>query len=103
MSIRVLVADDHNLVRQALVKLLQEQEGVEVVGDVESGRAAVRAAKDTRPDVVIMDVTMPDLNGIDATRQIRIAVPNAKILALSMHREQPLLPIYSRPGHRGIS
>jgi DNA-binding NarL/FixJ family response regulator len=68
--------------------MLDEQEGLRVVAEADNGRAAVRLAKQLKPDLVIMDVTMPDLNGIDATRQIRGDEPHTKVIALSMHPER---------------
>ena len=88
MSTTILLADDHQLMRKGLRAMLEEQEGLNVVGEAENGRAAVRLAKQLKPDVVIMDVTMPDLNGIDATRQIRGDDPMTKVVALSMHPER---------------
>ena len=84
----VLLADDHQLMRQGLRSMLDEQEGLHVIGEADDGRTAVRLAKELRPDLVIMDVTMPDLNGIDATRQIRAENPRVKVIALSMHAER---------------
>jgi DNA-binding NarL/FixJ family response regulator len=74
--------------RQGLRSLLEGKGGFEIVGEASNGREAVRLAQGTRPDVVVMDVTMPDLNGLEATRQIRARVPAAKVLALSMHRDE---------------
>jgi len=88
MSVKILLADDHQLMRQGLRSMLDEQENLHVIGEADDGRTAVRLAKQLRPDLVIMDVTMPDLNGIDATRQIRAADPNVRIIALSMHAER---------------
>jgi DNA-binding NarL/FixJ family response regulator len=87
-STSVLLADDHQLMRQGLRSMLDEQENLRVVGEADEGRTAVRLAKELRPDLVIMDVTMPDLNGIDATRQIRSENPRVKVIALSMHAER---------------
>jgi len=84
----VLLADDHQLMRQGLRSMLDEQEGLHVIGEADDGRTAVRLVKELRPDLVIMDVTMPDLNGIDATRQIRAENPRVKVIALSMHAER---------------
>lgn len=88
MSVKILLADDHQLMRQGLRSMLDEQENFEVVGEAEDGRTAVQLARELQPDLVIMDVTMPDLNGIDATRQIRAENPRVKVIALSMHAER---------------
>jgi len=83
--IRVLLADDHAVVRDGLRALLEAQPGIDVVGDVANGREAVREARQLRPDVIVMDIAMPDLNGIEATLQIQDVSPSARILILSMH------------------
>lgn len=85
MSIRVLLADDHAVVRDGLAALLDAAQGVEVVGDVADGRAAVMAAAQLKPDVVVMDINMPVLNGIEASREIRRMIPAPQVLILSMH------------------
>jgi DNA-binding NarL/FixJ family response regulator len=83
--IRVLLADDHAVVRDGLRALLEAQPGIEVVGDVANGREAVRAAQKLQPDVVVMDIAMPELNGIEATLQIHDGSPATQVLILSMH------------------
>lgn len=83
--IRVLLADDHAVVRDGLRALLQAQPGIEVVGDISNGREAVRETQRLRPDVVVMDIAMPELNGIEATLQIQEISPSPRILILSMH------------------
>jgi DNA-binding NarL/FixJ family response regulator len=83
--IRVLLADDHAVVRDGLRALLEAQPGIEVVGDVASGREAVREAQRLLPDVVVMDIAMPGLDGIEATPQIQEMSPAPRILILSMH------------------
>ena len=88
MATKILLADDHQLMRQGLRSMLEEQENLRVVGEADDGREAVEMAEELRPDVVIMDVTMPGLNGIDAARQIRAAEPRVKVIALSMHAER---------------
>lgn len=88
MSIKILIADDHKIVRDGLRSLLEKQPNLEVVAEAENGRAAVQLAKDKSPDVVIMDISMPDLNGIDATRQMITALPEVKVLGLSMHSDK---------------
>ncbi len=85
MSIRILLADDHQLFREGLRALLQEEPDMEVVAEVEDGRTAVQQVGELKPDVVSMDIIMPDLNGIEATRQIVSRVPNIKVLGLSAH------------------
>jgi DNA-binding NarL/FixJ family response regulator len=83
--IRVLLAEDHLIVRQGLAALLAAQPGIEVVGEAEDGREAVAAAIRLHPRVVVMDLGMPGLNGVDATRQIRRESPDTFVLVLSMH------------------
>ena len=87
MDVRVLLADDHRLMREGLRSLLEKQDGMTVVGEAADGRSAVRLAGKLSPQVVVMDVAMPDLNGIEATRQIRTCAPGVKVLALSMHAQ----------------
>ncbi len=85
--IRVLIVDDHVLLRQALAHVLQRSAGIEVVGHADNGREATSAAGKLRPDVVLMDMVMPGLNGIDATRQILRAQPKCHILILSAYSD----------------
>lgn len=85
MSIRLVLADDHQVVVDGLRGLLDNEPDMEVVGQAANGRQAVAIAKELVPDVVILDVTMPDLNGVCAAREIARRVPGAKVLALSMH------------------
>jgi two-component system response regulator NreC len=87
MSIRILLADDHKIVRQGLRALLEKQQDLEVVAEAEIGRDAVRLAEEMAPDVVIMDITMPDLNGVEAAKQILDKSPDIKIVALSIHSD----------------
>lgn len=85
MSIRVILADDHTIVRHGLSKLLQQEDGMEVIAQAQNGHSTVELTKELSPDMVIMDISMPDLNGIDATRQIIHDFPHVKIIGLSMH------------------
>jgi DNA-binding NarL/FixJ family response regulator len=84
-SIKILLADDHTIVRQGLARLLQDQPGFEVVGEAVNGRTAVEKAVALKPDVVVMDIAMPILNGIEAAKRIRRQLPSAKIVILSMY------------------
>ncbi len=88
MSTRILLADDHRLVRGGLRKLIDKQTGMEVVAEAGDGRTAVRSAKELSPDVVLMDISMPDLNGIEATRRIVAETPGVKVIAVSMHSDK---------------
>lgn len=83
--IRVLLAEDHTIVRKGLRSLLDAEPEIEVVGEAENGREAVQEAQQLLPDVVLMDITMPDLNGLEATRQIRKALPQVQVVVLTMH------------------
>ena len=85
MSIRVLLCDDHRIVREGLRTLLDKEPDIEVVGEAEDGRSTLELAKKLKPQVVVMDITMPHLNGMDATRMIIEEAPDVKVLALSMH------------------
>lgn len=87
MMLRVVLVDDHELMRQGLRSILEREKDVEVVGEAASGRAALELARTLTPDVVVMDVAMQDQNGIEATRQIRTACPEVKVLALSSHSD----------------
>src|SRR5215204_3974612 len=86
--IRILLADDHTVVRQGLRKVLEERPDWEVVAEAGDGREAVRQAEELKPDVAIIDVAMPLLNGIEATRQIARRSPSTRILVLSMHSDE---------------
>lgn len=88
MTIKILLADDHKIIRDGLKTLLEKQPEMEVIGEAENGREAVRLAMKLKPDVVIMDVSMADLNGMEAARQIRKQYPGIKIIALSMHSDK---------------
>lgn len=84
-TITIFLADDHTIVRQGLAKLLEGEPNFQVVGEAENGREAVKRVAEFRPNVVIMDIAMPLLNGIEATRQIKQICPKTKIIILSMH------------------
>lgn len=87
MTYRVLLVDDHELMRDGLRSILERENDVEVVGEAEDGRSAVVLARTVKPDIVVMDVVMKDLNGIEATRQILADSPRVKVIALSSHAD----------------
>ena len=99
--VRILLVDDHAVIRQALRMLLSSQPDIEVVGDVENGRDAVAAVERVLPDVVLMDVVMPGLNGLEATRQIRRIAPSTKVVMLSGFADEDQLREAMRAGASG--
>ena len=88
MTTRVLLVDDHELMRDGLRTLFAQDAEFEVVGEAENARTAVELAAASRPDLVIMDVSLPDLSGIEATRQVLGQAPEVKVVALSVHADQ---------------
>jgi len=101
MTVKILLADDHKIVRDGLRALLEKQPGMTVVAEADNGRATVRLARELLPDLVIMDIGMPDLNGIDATRQILNELPAIKVIALSMHSDRRFVVQMFRAGASG--
>ncbi|MCP5305169.1 MAG: response regulator transcription factor [Chromatiaceae bacterium] len=87
MKTRIMIVDDHKILREGLRKLIGDAGGFEVVGEASNGREAVRLAKQLNPEIVIMDVAMSEMNGIEATRQLVAARPEVRVLALSMHSD----------------
>jgi len=100
-AIRVVVCDDHALFRRGLIMVLEAEEGVQVVGEAEDGEEAIRTVQQLTPDVVLMDVRMPRLNGIEATREITEAVPSAKVLMLTVSDDEDDLYEAIRAGAAG--
>ncbi|MGG3739072.1 response regulator [Aeribacillus pallidus] len=88
MAIRVLIADDHHVVRRGLVFFLKTQKDIEIVGEAKNGEEAVELAKKLQPDIVLMDLVMPVMDGIEATREIKKSVPNVEILMLTSFSDQ---------------
>jgi DNA-binding NarL/FixJ family response regulator len=88
MSIRIILADDHKIVRDGLRSLIEKEDGMEIAAEVANGNTAVLLAVKLSPQVILMDIAMPDLNGIEATRQVIAAVPQCKVIALSMHADK---------------
>jgi two-component system, NarL family, response regulator NreC len=98
MPLRILLADDHKIMRDGLRVLLEKQPDIQVAGEADNGRMAVRMARELPADMVIMDIGMPDLNGIDATREIVASVPGVKVIALSMHSDKVFVGEMFRAG-----
>ncbi len=101
MTWRVVLADDHQLFRDGLSSLLQRSPGFDVVGQAADGLEAVRLCHELRPDVVLLDISMPGLNGIEATRRITAEVPGSRVLILSMHADRRFVAETLRAGARG--
>jgi two-component system response regulator NreC len=101
MKIKVLLADDHVMMRNGLRMVLEQNAELAVVGEAEDGRETVRLVKKMSPDVVIMDIAMPDMNGIEATRQIIADRPGVKVIALSMHSDRHFVSEMLKAGATG--
>jgi DNA-binding NarL/FixJ family response regulator len=99
--LRILIADDHDVVRSGLRHLLSEHPGWEVCGEAVTGREAVAMARELVPNVAILDLTMPELNGLEATRQIKSAVPSTEVLIFTMHESERLMRDVLAAGARG--
>ena len=99
--IRILLADDHAVVRQGFKMILGAQPDMEIVGEAGNGREAVELADRLKPEVVVMDVSMPELNGIEATRRLAESAPHVRVLALSMHKDSVYVREILRAGARG--
>ncbi len=100
-QVRILVADDHEVVRQGVRALLEAQPGWKVVGEAATGRDAVGTARELQPDVVVMDISMPELNGLEATRQIVKAAPLTQVLVLTIHASEQAAREVLAAGARG--
>jgi DNA-binding NarL/FixJ family response regulator len=100
-TIQILIADDHELVRKGLRAVVENQPGWKVCAEAVNGRQAVELAKQLGPDVIVLDVTMPELNGLEATRQILKAIPKAEVLILTMHESEKLVSEVLAAGAHG--
>jgi DNA-binding NarL/FixJ family response regulator len=100
-QISILLADDHQILRSGLRNLLDDQADMKVIAEAGNGRSAVQMVKELSPNVVVMDITMPDLNGVEATRQILKEVPGAKVIALSEHSDRRFVSAAMKAGAVG--
>lgn len=101
MATTVLLADDHKIVRDGLRALLERQDDMDVVGEAENGRDAVRLARDLSPSIIVMDISMPDLNGVEATRQVCRRCPDTRVMALSVHADRRFVTEMLKAGASG--
>jgi two-component system response regulator NreC len=101
MSVRIVLAENHGIVRQGLRSLLEKEADLQVVGEAEDGRKALELVRQLVPHVVITDVSMPNLNGVDATRQIVREFPTVKVIALSIHSDRPFVSNMLKAGALG--
>jgi len=101
MSIRILIADDHGLIRTGLRALLQSVDDIAVVGEAQDGNDVLRQVAELKPDIVLMDISLPGLSGIEATRQVREISPSTRVLALTVHEDEGMLREMLRAGAHG--
>lgn len=101
MTVRLLIADDHGVLRAGLIALLKDEPGMEVVGEADDENSAVSMAVEKRPDVILMDLSMPNTGGIEATRRVKQLVPEARILILTFHEDKSLMQEAIRSGAMG--
>ena len=101
MSVRILLADDHTIIRQGLHSLLEKEADMEVVGEAEDGRKTLQLVRRLAPDIVVMDITMPNLNGVDAAHEIVSEFPQIKVIALSIHSHRHFVAGMLKAGASG--
>lgn len=102
MILKTILADDHQIVREGLKSLLNQEPDVEVIGEAQDGREAIRLVNELKPDIIVMDISMPNLNGIEATRQIVSDHPSIKVIALSMHHDKQFVSNMLEAGASGF-
>ncbi len=100
-NIRVLLAEDHTIVRKGLISLLKDEMSIEIIGEADDGREAIIKVEELMPDIVLMDISMPLLNGLDATRQIKKRFPEVRVLILTMHMDDAYILEVMQAGASG--
>ncbi len=101
MTIKIILADDHKVLREGLKSLLDQQKDIQVIGEADDGQAVVRLTRKLEPDIVVLDIGMPNMNGIQATQHIVAEVPDTKVLALSMHSDHQFVVKMLQAGASG--
>ena len=101
MTYRILLVDDHKMVRDGLKALIEKEAGMDVIAEADTGRKALHLSRKLKPDIVVMDISMPELNGIDASRQIVSELPGVNVVALSMHSQKQFVEGMLKAGVRG--
>lgn len=100
-TVRILIAEDHTIVRKGLCSLLKNEKDIDVIGEAENGKEAIKQVEELNPDVVVMDISMPLLNGLDATRQIKKRFPEVKVLVLTVHSNEEYISEILKAGASG--
>ena len=101
MGIKVMIVDDHKMVSEVLSALLEKEEDIEIVATADNGREAIHVAREAKPDIIVMDVSMPEMNGLEACRRITMEIPESKVIVLSMHSDRGYVVDALRAGAKG--